>query len=151
MSLHASWVHGNAVSVESPQNCRQTGHYGWGGDFSLTPGSSSWFHIPLPTPVIVGDVRTSVQRFFVLYMTDGCQIRNLHVYDGSSKVHEFNGLKLAGEHRNGLDNANTFDIPAPHSVSFGIGLTFFVQADIGFDSHIETRLIVGTAGADFHS
>jgi hypothetical protein len=32
-----------------------------------------------------------------------------------------------------------------------MGLTFFVQASIGFDTVIKTRFITATAGADFHS
>lgn len=149
MSMYASWVHGNAVTVESPENCRRVGHFGWGGDFSLTPGKASWFHIPVPTPVIVADTRTRVQRLFVLYLAEGCEIRNLHVYDGSAKVHEFNGLSLDGEHRTGLDGANTFDLPNPHTLIFGLGLTVFVQAAIGFDTDIHTRFIMSTAGGDF--
>jgi hypothetical protein len=149
MALHASWVHGNAVSVESPEKCRRVGHFGWGGDFSLIPGKGSWFHVPLPTPVIVGDVRTTVRRFFVLFLAEGCEVRNVHVFDGSAKVHEFNDLGHTGEHRGGLDGANTFDIPQAHTVAFGMGLTVFVQASIGFDTDIPTRFIVATAGADF--
>ena len=151
MALHASWVHGNAVQVESPGNFVSVGHYGWGSDVSLTPGKASWFHIPIPTPVITGDVRTTVQRLFVLYMAENCEIRNVHVFDGSSKVQEINNLHLKGEHRLGLDSANIFDLAAPHTVAFGMGITFMVQASIGFDTVIKTRFITATAGADFYA
>jgi hypothetical protein len=151
VALHASWVHGNALTVESPENFRGIGHYGWGADLSPRPGKASWLHVPLPTPVITGDKRTTVQKLFLLYSTEGCEIRNVHVYDGSAKVHEFNGLNLKGEHRTGLDASNTFDLPAPHTVAFGIGLTFFLQAAIGFDTDITTRFILGTAGGDFRA
>jgi hypothetical protein len=151
MALHASWVHGNAVQVESPENFVSVGHYGWGGDASLTPGKGSWFHIPIPTPVITGDVRTTVQRLFVLYKAENCEVRNVHIYDGSAQVQQLNSLHLTGEHRSGLDRANTFDLATPHTVMFGIGITFFVQASIGFDTAIQTRFITETAGADFHA
>ena len=114
MALYASWVHGNAVQVESPENFVSVGHYGWGGDASLAPGKGSWFHIPIATPVITGDVRTTVQRLFVLYKAENCEVRNVHVYDGSAQVQQLNNLHLTGEHRTGLDNANTFDLAAPH-------------------------------------
>jgi len=149
MSLHASWIHGNAVTVESPENFTRVGHYGWGGDMQFVPGKSSWLHIPLPTPVIVDDVRTTVQRLFVTFMADSCQIRQLHVYDGSSKVQEFDNLDNTGEHRTGLDAMNTFDLAQPHQVLWGMGLTFFVVADIGFDTQISPRLIISSAGGDF--
>lgn len=151
MALHASWVHGNAVQVESPENFVSVRHFGWGGDAALRPGKASWFHIPIPTPVISGDVRTTVQRLFVLYKAENCEVRNVHVFDGSTKVQELNNLHLTGEHRTGLGRANTFDLAAPHTVMFGMGITFFVQASIGFDTVIRTRFITATAGADFHT
>jgi hypothetical protein len=154
MALHASWVHGNAVTVESPENLARVGHFGWGGDMAINPGKSSWFHIPLPTPVIVGDTRTQLVRVFVLFESKPGEgsIRNVHVYDGSAKVQEFNDLHLEGAHRTGLDGQNTFTLAAPHSVAFGIGISFFYQASVGIDSPVPpSRLIIGTAGGDYIS
>ncbi|KAJ9661771.1 hypothetical protein H2198_001736 [Neophaeococcomyces mojaviensis] len=150
MKLYASWTHGNALTVESPENLNRVGHNGWGADMSVKAGKSSWFHIPVPTPVIVGDVRSQFQKFFLLFSADGGQIREVHIYDGSSKIQEFNGLNLAGEHRLSLDGANTFNLSTPHVVRWGIGITFAFTASIGFDSQIPpSRLIVASAGADF--
>jgi hypothetical protein len=126
MSLYASWVHGNAVTVEAPQNLDRVGHYGWGGDMAIKPGKDSWFHIPVPTPVIVNDARSRLDQ-------------------------EFNGLLLEGEHRTGLDGQNTFVLTAPHTVIWGIGISFYFIADIGFDTQIpDARLILGAAGGDFY-
>jgi len=150
--MFASWVHGNALTVESPENLTQVGHYGWGVDLLIKPGRASWFHIPLPTPVIVGDVRVQLQRVFVLFKSDpdAGEIRNLHVYDGSAKPAEFNDLHLSGEHRLGLDCSNWFELAEPHPVQWGIGITFFYQASIGFESQKPpARLIVASAGADY--
>ena len=117
---------------------------------SVKPGKSSWFHIALPTPVIVGDVRSQLQKVFLLFDGQGGQIHEVHVYDGSSKVQEFKGLNLSGEHRLSLDGANTFNLATPHTVIWGIGITFSFTADIGFDSSIPpSRLILGAAGGDF--
>jgi hypothetical protein len=150
MALHASWVHGNAVTVENPGSLDRVGHFGWGGDMAIKPGQSSWFHVPLPTPVIVSDVRSKLIRVFVMFKADSCSIRNVHVYDGSSKVQEFNGLMLEGEHRLTLDGENTFQLSAPHSVVWGVGISFFVVAAIGIDSPIpDARLIVEAAGGDY--
>jgi hypothetical protein len=85
VSLHASWVHGNAVTVEAPGNLDRVGHYGWGGDMAIKPGKDSWFHIPVPTPVIVSDTRTKLNRVFLLFDAVSGSIRNVHVYDGSSR------------------------------------------------------------------
>jgi hypothetical protein len=151
VSLYASWVHGNAVTVEAPGNLDRVGHYGWGGDMAIKPGKDSWFHIPVPTPVIVSDARTKLNRVFLLFDAVSGSIRNVHVYDGSSKVQEFNGLLLEGEHRTGLDGQNTFVLSAPHTVIWGIGISFYFIADIGFDTQIpDARLILGAAGGDFY-
>lgn len=150
MSLHASWTHGTALNVETPQNLDRVGYFGWGADMAVKPGKGSWFHIPLPTPVIVSEGRTQISTLFLLFDAVSGSIRNVHIYDGSSQVQQFNDLLLEGEHRLGLDAANTFNLAAPHTVIFGIGITFFFIADIGFDSSIPpARLIIGAAGGDF--
>lgn len=150
MKLYASWTHGNALTVESPENLNRVGHSGWGADMSVKPGKSSWFHIALPTPVIVGDIRSQFQKFFLMFDGQGGRIQEVHVYDGSFKIQEFKGLQLNGEHRLSLEGANTFNLTAPHSVALGIGITFLFTADIGFDSPIPpSRLILAAAGADF--
>ena len=152
MALYASWTHGNALTVESPENLARVGHFGWGADMYMQPGKGSWFHIPIPTPVIIGDVRSTLLRVFLLFeIAPGTgSIRNVHVYDGPFKPQEFNGLDLDGAHRTGLDAANTFALAAPHTVVFGIGVTFFFQAAIGIDSHISPPLLrLATAGGDF--
>jgi hypothetical protein len=118
----------------------------------IVPGKSSWFHVPLPTPVILDGNRSSLIRVFLMFETEQGSIRNVHVYDGSSKVQEFNDLFLQGEHRINLDGANTFTLSQPHSVIFGIGVSLFFVADIGFDSNIPPpRLILGSAGGDYNT
>jgi len=82
MPLYASWVHGNAVTVESPQNLDRVGHFGWGGDMMVRPGTDSWFHVPIPTPVIANDARTSLNRVFLLFNSNSGSISNVQVYDG---------------------------------------------------------------------
>jgi hypothetical protein len=150
MGFHASWVHGNALTVENPENLNRIGHFGWGADMSVKPGKASWFHVALPTPVIVSDVRSSLIRVFLMFESEQGSIRNVHVYDGSFKIQEFNGLMSEGEHRLGLDGMNTFNLAHPHSVAFGIGVSFFFIASIGFDSTIPpSRLILASAGGDY--
>src|SRR3954462_535298 len=136
MSLHASWIHGTALNVESPENLARVGYFGWGADMLVKPGKGSWFHIPLATPVIVSDVRTRVQRLFLLFKSESGRIRNVHFYDASSKIQDFNNVSPRGEHRLTLDGQNTFDLATMHTVGLAIGISFFFQADIGFDTTI---------------
>ena len=78
------------------------------------------------------------------------EIRNVHIYDGSAIIHEFNGLFLSGEHRTALDGENTFTLPAPHTVVWGMGISLFFQAAIGIESPVPpSGLIVASAGGDF--
>ncbi len=152
MAFNASWVHGNDLTVETPTNLDRVGHFGWGADMQIKLGKGSWFHIALPTPVIVAGVRTKLERVFLMFKADSGDIRNVHVYDGSFKVKEFNDLHSTGEHRTALDGLNTFNLPTPHEVVFGIGISFFFQGSIGFDSAIPPpRLILASAGGDYRS
>jgi hypothetical protein len=150
MGFHASWVHGNALTVENPENLNRVGHFGWGADMQVKPGKSSWFHIALPTPVIVSDSRSNLIRVFLMFESEQGSIRNVHVYDGSFKVQEFNDLLITGEHRLSLDSVNTFNLANPHTVILGIGVSLLYIADIGFDSTIPpSRLILASAGGDY--
>ena len=150
MSFHASWVHGNALTVENPENLKRIGHLGWGADMQIAPGKASWFHIPLPTPVIPNGTQSSLLRVFLMFETEQGSIRNVHVYDGSVKVQAFDDLLLTGDHLHSIDSVNTFNLLKPHSSLFGIGVSFLFIADIGFDSAIPpSRLVVASAGGDY--
>ncbi len=146
MSLHASWIHGNAVKVETPGNLVRMGHFGWGGDMDFIDSTGTWLHIPLPTPVIVGDVRTKIGTVFLMFKSENCAIHQLHVYDGAGKVAEFNQMLHTGDHLTGLNAQNTFHF-VPHTVLWGMGISFFVRASI--TRNVRRRLIVAAAGGDF--
>ena len=150
MSFHARWVHGTALTVENPENLIRIGHFGWGADMQIAPGKASWFHVPLPTPVIPNGTQSSLLRVFLMFETEQGSIRNVHVFDGSSRVQEFNDLHLTGDHLRSLDSVNTFNLLQPHGSLFGIGVSFLFIADIGFDSAIPpSRLILASAGGDY--
>jgi len=149
MTLYASWVHGNTLTVESPENLARVGHFGWGVDMETISFKETWIHIPLPTPVIVADRRTNLLRVFLLFSSDGGRIKNVHVYDGSSIIQEFNDLFLEGEHLGALNIQNTFNLAHPHTVVWGVGISFFYAGGGGFEGGHGGHLIVGAAGGDF--
>ena len=82
----------NGLTVENPGSLDRVGHFGWGRTWRSSPAKAVGFHIPLATPVIIGDVRAQVQRQFLMFDTSSGSIRNVHIYDGSGKVREFNDL-----------------------------------------------------------
>jgi hypothetical protein len=146
MPLHASWVHGNTLTIESPQNV--TGHLlqGWGTTVDLNAGAATWLHIAIPTPVIVRDVRTHAQRFFLL-VSIGLEpvITDVHIYDGPSRIHQ--AVTSLRGNQSSLSTANTFTLPAPHAVRWGTSISFRVQTtDSIHGGHLFT---VFSAGADF--
>jgi Family of unknown function (DUF6623) len=152
MLKQASWTHGNSLTVETPQNLASIIHIGWGTELRFVPGKSSWCHIPIPTPVIVDNQRLKVQKLFLFFNVKEGQgsIRNIHVYDGPSRIQTFDGLTLKGDHGGGIDSVNTITLQNQHSVLFGISISFLFQAAIGIDSPIPPPLLtVTTAGADF--
>lgn len=155
MTLHASWTHGNALTVENPENVARNGRFGWGADILMVDGRGGWFHIPVPTPVIELEGRTKVQKLFMLFESaPGGTITSVHIWDGPTQIQQFNGLSLTGQHRGGLDAQNTFTLTAPHTVSWGMGISFFYQdtAINGsgiFGPPVQSRLIVSAAGGDF--
>jgi hypothetical protein len=150
MGLNASWIQGNALTVENPANLTSIGHFGWGADMRIKPGKDSWFHIPIPSPVIVANVRCKIQKLFLLFDCENGSIRGVHIYDGPNKVQEFNGLHLTGNHFFGIDASTTFTLSAAHTVLWGMSISFLYIADIGFDSAIPPpRLAISTAGGDF--
>lgn len=145
MAMQAVWTHGNALTIENPENLSSAMRFGWGTDVTMQAGKGSWFHIPLASPVIVGGTRSQLQRVFIMFKNESGSINNIHVYDGVGKFSEFNGLSLRGDHRSRLDGSNTLELPQAHSVSQGIGISFHFQAD----SRATATLSVSAAGGDF--
>lgn len=155
MAMYASWVHGNALTVESPENLERVGHFGWGADMVTKPGGQdSWFHIPLPTPVIVGEGRTTLKRVFLLFWSDGGRIREVHVWDGPIRLQVFNNVDSHGEHRFELDGRNTFPLARPSKVAWGVGISFLFENYVEFDDEggfhrVRGHFILAAAGGDF--
>ncbi|HEX7154109.1 MAG TPA: DUF6623 family protein [Thermoanaerobaculia bacterium] len=148
-ALHAVWVHGSSVEVEDTAVLNATRRLGWGTVFSGKPGKFAWFHINIPTPVIVNDVRAVLEKVFIFYKTDGASIRNVHFWDGPHQIKAFDGLMLTGDRSGGIVATNSWAITPAATMRYGLGLSIGVQYSIGFDSAITTDILFTTAGADF--
>lgn len=164
----ASWVHGNAVTLE--QEVPERGsifsfrHVGWGIQARIRPGFGGWFHVPIPTPVIVDERRLKLVRAFLLFAIENRgSLEYLHLYDGQRLVTKrYKGqnqdandlLRIRGVHHTELDHLNTFELESPAVAEFGFGLSFYVNADGyaggGFiDDKDAAILTVSAAGGDF--
>lgn len=165
MLKYASWVHGNAVVLESPDTILVV-RRGLGTEmqFTFEPGitpQGTWCHIAIPTPVIINDVRMKVQTLFLLFKTgQHAGIDNVHVWDGPNRVATFdsvpgsgNSTRRSGNHSRSIDAQNTITLPTPHEVAFGLSISFtFRPVALNTSLSIvdpEGTLLVTAAGADF--
>lgn len=113
-----------------------------------------WFHIPIPTPVIIGNVRSRILKVFTLYgTTRGVALAAVHLYDGPIRIGTFaastatptqppphNGIN---GHNDLIEGVTMFTLPAPREVLWGIGIS------IGFFFMEDGEVTFTTAGADF--
>jgi hypothetical protein len=165
MLKHASWINGNAVVVEEPNNILVR-HWGWGTEmqFTFAPGVAprgTWCHIALPTPVIINDVRLKVQKLFLFFKTgQHAVIDNIHIYDGPGKIAAWDAVpggnisaRRSGDHSRSIDDQNTIILPDPHEVSYGISISFtFRPLSVNTSLPLvdpEGKLLITVAGADF--
>ncbi|MBH0780502.1 DUF6623 family protein [Nocardia bovistercoris] len=151
MALNASWAHGSAIVVESPEATAFIAHRGQGTELGFNPGKASWLHAPVPTPVMVGGRRAKIIRAFLCFnipQPDN-EIRAVHIFDGGNRIFAWNDLHIGGNHLT-IGSKNTFELPNPVAVATGISITFLFQAAIGFDTNIgPQKLAFVTYGADF--
>jgi len=148
MGLYVAWVHGTALTVESPEKIVPGDqHFGWGTDLVIRSGEASWFHIPLPVPASVDDAPVYLNAAMLLFKTEAnAELRQVHLYDGSSILQEFNGLRVSGDFTPHVVPSNTFRLTTSRAVRRGIGLSFFVQGTLGPHPN---RLVVVSAAAEY--
>jgi hypothetical protein len=153
MGIYGNWIHGTALAVQNPENVTRVGYFGWGADMLIAAGKGSWFHIAIPTPVVISGVQSKLDRAFLLFNSISGSIRNVHIYDGPRKLLELNELFLTGDHQNSVDGTNMFELEDVPHVFLGIGISFFFLADVPtggpFGGAPPPQLVVTGAGADF--
>lgn len=152
--LFASWVPGYAAVAQTmggpPLNWEGqnftdvNGHReGFGVTFYLQGNNSNWFHIPLPTPVIVEDERASLARVMVLFqLPEGAALNKVHVWDGPNRILQNDGLDITGDHHWGLDADNSFEVNHDN-IRWGVGISLQVSCVV------DSRVHFASAGGDF--
>ena len=167
MATHASFSPGIAfMPAEIPGDMRTVNGVSWsdvlglrqsgGTTFQGAVGTSNWFHVPIATPVIVAGTRAKLVQVFVMFRCGsaasitannatiaGCNVTDVHVWDGPNRIHMFGPFMLFGEHRFRLGTSNTFKLPTPLDVFFGIELAVHVS----FSQN--EPITFASAGADF--
>lgn len=165
MLKYASWVHGNALVLETPKDILVM-RRGQGTEmqFTFAPGTTpqgTWCHIAIPTPVILNDVRMKVEKLFLLFKTgQHASIDNIHIWDGPTRIAKFDvthgsnySARRTGNHSLSVDDRNTITMPAAHEISFGLSISFtFIPVALNTSLIMvdpEGTLLVTAAGADF--
>lgn len=134
----AMWVHGHSIQPENP--ALTVGRIGWAGQIR-TLDSAGWYHIAIPTTVIVTDIRQRIDSAMVQFGT-GTQgfLRNFHVYDGRNRIANFDNLNITG-----ADLFERFTLPRPF-VGLGIGIS--MNLALGHDPQ-QAWIDIHAAGVDF--
>jgi hypothetical protein len=169
MALFASWSPGTAfMPAEFPSNMDQVNGIGWsdilglrqsgGATFQGKVGTTNWFHVPIATPVIVADTRAKLVQVFVMFRCGsaasiaannatiaGCNVTDVHVWDGGNRIATFGSFKLFGEHRFRFGTSTTFKLPTPKDIFFGVELAVHVS----FSQN--EPITFASAGADFQA
>jgi hypothetical protein len=165
MALHASWVHGTAFQpAERPAGrLANVDGVAWTDVVGLREGSGStwhgqasranWFHVSIPTPVIVDGVRIRLVKVFVMFRcgdpdariatSAGANITDIHVWDGPNRIRTFSGFNLFGDHQTRFDSSTMHALPTPQELYFGLGISVRVRFSA---AHTVTFT---AAGADF--
>ena len=138
MALSSSWIHGNALTLETPANYDENGNerarllltpQGPGAWVSCERGfAESWMHLPIPTiNASVGTLQLlELVSFILLFRCWSSRIHSVHVYDGFQKIQEFNGADGNGLWLTGnflvKNKSNSFVLGQPHVTRMGIGI-----------------------------
>lgn len=146
MAKHAMWIHGHAVQAQREGYALSKIYAGWGAIYKTHGGE--WFHIAVPTPVIIGGVSPTLQKVFVLFKTVGtAKITRVHLWDGPTKIQAFEGLARSGDHSGKLDSDNSWNVN-PVNIKWGFGIS--VHVDFGPPSQVGVPQITFiSAGTDF--
>jgi Family of unknown function (DUF6623) len=150
MAVYGNWIHGNSLVVEDPSAMYSVTHLGWGTVLRFKSGRSSWLHACIPTQMAIAGAKAKLSRVYIRFKATGGRINQVHVYDGAAKILERKSLNLKGTHF-GLDQQNTFNLPAMHLLDGPIGISFEFQSSTSIDepAAFVGELHAASFGADF--
>jgi hypothetical protein len=158
MALQAMWIHGQALIPEITAD--ETGNLNVaivsagsaeGSTYQGNAGISTWFHFPIPTPVIQNNVRARLIKGFVLFRSDaGVLLTHVDIWDGAKKLGDFSppsGISGIHDGKSGLGdllaNVTMWELRDQPQVFWGVCLSAQVQFEVA------GTITFTTAGADF--
>lgn len=138
---HAMWIHGHSIRVEYPDRMDNTHRMGYYVRLDGQANTSNWFHLAIPTAVIVEGNRLRIDSVLLRFRSSGATVTNVHVYDGENKIASHDGLSL----NPGDFASDRFDVPGEPEIRWGLGISFRGE----FGSGSRRRIEVSSAGGDF--
>ncbi len=140
----ASWAHGTDLQIEVPESVEQIRRYGFFTRVVGKPGTTNWYHIPVPTPVITKGNRLSIARAALRFVTGGTSavVRDVHVYDGERRIAAHQAVNLSGSQA-----FCVFGVHHKPDVFWGTGISIGVETGRG--TAAERRIDVISGGIDF--
>ncbi|MHA3021607.1 DUF6623 family protein [Mycobacterium sp. BMJ-28] len=156
--LYASWVHGNAAFAEDPAVTvlRQ----GFGATFNIPVPDElgvvefHWIHIPIPTPVIMGDSGRLklVKVLYQVNVADDLTLTGIHVFDGKTLVRHEDSMDVSGDHTDRPLEFTGWNRDLTHVMGFGLGVTLKVRTPVRSTvagQNAPRHFFIAGAGADF--
>jgi len=146
----AMWVHGNVVEVENPKPTLKVVRWGAGSRFEESKDDKVeyWFHIPIPTPVILDGVRPPLNKIFISYNNKGAAVvyaNEIHIWDGGSKK----GWVWKTDSVDPKPRPKEWVIDPPITIHYGLGISVKVVFGKPFAGSTTRSITFCTAGADF--
>ncbi|MDX2072069.1 MAG: DUF6623 family protein [Haliscomenobacter sp.] len=144
---HASWTHGSGVQIENPENLKQVTRYAFFTKLVGKPGTGTWVHFAVPTPVIVDNQRLKLESAMIRVRCNSTKVcvANFHVCDGEDRFFVKDRLNLAV-----LDWQSPLHrelIRPERPVLWGIGVTLYIAFNGTTDA--ENTIELASAGCDF--
>jgi hypothetical protein len=139
---YASWIHGTAMQIESPENLISVKRAGWGITIESQAGKFNVFHFPIPTPVIINDQRLRIGSVMLQFTTEGdASVNTININDGKTLIHSHPNLHLMG-------NVGwvRFDVPEHPPVRLGVDIVVHVGFGV---ENVKKTMTFEAAGCDF--
>jgi hypothetical protein len=141
---HAMWVHGTSVTIERDADVESVTRFGFFTRIVGKPNTTNWYHVAVPTPVIVGGNRLAFARAMLRFATGGTSavVRDVHIYDGSSRIAAHQSVNLSGSQPFAV-----FGVAHKPDVAWGAGISIGVTTGPG--TAAQRRIDLISAGIDF--
>jgi hypothetical protein len=142
---YASWIHGTATQIESPENLASIKRAGWGITVVANPNGNNVFHFPIPTPVIINDQRLRIGSVMLQFRTGSADayVTELNINNGANLIHQY---KYNAGDVSGNVGFRRFDVPEHPPVRLGIDIV--VHVAFGVES-MDHSMTFESAGCDF--